>query len=113
MSEKGDGRDHNPYGFSMWLAGGGVKGGQIIGQTDEFGLHAVENRSVDVMLAFTLMIGGVIGAQSGARAGQAVRAEQLRFLLGLLVLAVALRVGADLLTQPGELFSVISSEAGR
>lgn len=44
MSEKGDGRDHNPYGFSMWLAGGGVKGGQIIGQTDDFGLHAVEDR---------------------------------------------------------------------
>jgi hypothetical protein len=44
MSEKGDGRDHNPYGFTMWLAGGGVKGGQIIGATDEFGLFAVDNR---------------------------------------------------------------------
>jgi hypothetical protein len=44
MSEKGDGRDHNPYGFTMWLAGGGVKGGQAIGTTDELGLHAVENR---------------------------------------------------------------------
>ncbi|HEX6984409.1 MAG TPA: DUF1501 domain-containing protein, partial [Planctomycetaceae bacterium] len=44
MSEKGNGRDHNPYGFTMWLAGGGVKGGQVIGQTDEFGLHAVEDR---------------------------------------------------------------------
>lgn len=44
MSEKGDGRDHNPYGFTMWLAGGGVRGGQIIGATDEFGQHAVENR---------------------------------------------------------------------
>jgi hypothetical protein len=44
MSEKGDGRDHNPYGFSMWLAGGGVKGGQVIGATDDFGMHAVENR---------------------------------------------------------------------
>ncbi|WP_373650704.1 DUF1501 domain-containing protein [Schlesneria sp. DSM 10557] len=41
MSEKGDGRDHNPYGFTMWLAGGGVKGGQIIGATDDFGMHAV------------------------------------------------------------------------
>lgn len=45
MSEKGDGRDHNPYGFTMWMAGGGVKGGQIIGQTDDFGIHAVENRA--------------------------------------------------------------------
>lgn len=45
MSEKGDGRDHNPYGFSMWMAGGGAKGGRIVGQTDEFGLHAVESRA--------------------------------------------------------------------
>jgi hypothetical protein len=44
MSEKGDGRDHNPTGFTMWLAGGGVKGGQVIGTTDELGLHAVEDR---------------------------------------------------------------------
>ncbi len=44
MSEKGDGRDHNPNGFSMWMAGGGVKGGQAIGATDDVGLHAVENR---------------------------------------------------------------------
>jgi hypothetical protein len=39
-----DGRDHNPYGFTTWLAGGGVKGGQVIGSTDEIGLHAVEDR---------------------------------------------------------------------
>jgi hypothetical protein len=38
------GRDHNHYGFSMWLAGGGVKGGQVIGATDEFGFRAVENK---------------------------------------------------------------------
>ena len=44
MSEKGNGRDHNPYGFTMWLAGGGVKGGQTIGSTDELGFHAVEDR---------------------------------------------------------------------
>ncbi|MEA3209610.1 MAG: hypothetical protein QOE70_2667 [Chthoniobacter sp.] len=44
MSEKGDGRDHNPTGFTMWMAGGGVKGGQAIGATDEVGLHAVEDR---------------------------------------------------------------------
>jgi hypothetical protein len=44
MSEKGDGRDHNPTGFTMWLAGGGVKGGQIIGETDAVGLHAVKDR---------------------------------------------------------------------
>ena len=44
MSEKGDGRDHNPTGFSMWMAGGGVKGGQSIGATDELGLYAVKDR---------------------------------------------------------------------
>ena len=44
MSEKGNGRDHNPYGFTMWMAGGGVQGGQTIGSTDEIGLHAVEDR---------------------------------------------------------------------
>jgi uncharacterized protein (DUF1501 family) len=38
------GRDHNPYGFTTWLAGGGVKGGQVIGATDEFGFRAVEDR---------------------------------------------------------------------
>jgi uncharacterized protein (DUF1501 family) len=44
MSQGGKGRDHNPYGFTMWLAGGGVKGGQAIGDTDEFGLHAVKEK---------------------------------------------------------------------
>ena len=44
MSEKGTGRDHNPTGFTMWMAGGGVQGGQAIGSTDEVGLRAVEDR---------------------------------------------------------------------
>jgi hypothetical protein len=43
-SQGGKGRDHNPYGFTMWLAGGGVKGGQAIGATDEFGLRAALER---------------------------------------------------------------------
>jgi uncharacterized protein (DUF1501 family) len=43
VSENGDGRDHNHYGFTMWLAGGGVKGGMVHGATDEFGFKAVEN----------------------------------------------------------------------
>jgi hypothetical protein len=42
MSESGNGRDHNPFGFTMWLAGGGVKGGMVYGATDEVGLYAVE-----------------------------------------------------------------------
>ncbi len=44
MSEKGGGRDHNPSGFTMWMAGGGVRGGQSIGSTDEIGLRATENK---------------------------------------------------------------------
>jgi hypothetical protein len=44
MSEQGGGRDHNPTGFTMWMAGGGVKGGQAIGATDDLGLYAVEDR---------------------------------------------------------------------
>jgi hypothetical protein len=43
-TEGNDGRDHSPYGFSMWLAGGGVKGGQAIGATDDFGFRAVEDK---------------------------------------------------------------------
>jgi len=45
FNEKGDGRDHNPWGFTMWMAGGGVKGGQTIGATDEIGLRAIEKRA--------------------------------------------------------------------
>jgi hypothetical protein len=41
MSQSGDGRDHNPHGFTMWFAGGGAKGGRCIGGTDDFGLRAV------------------------------------------------------------------------
>ena len=44
MSEQGNGRDHNPTGFTMWMAGGGVRGGQTLGSTDELGLRAVESR---------------------------------------------------------------------
>jgi hypothetical protein len=44
MSESGNGRDHNPYGFTMWLAGGGVRGGIAHGTTDDIGLYAIENK---------------------------------------------------------------------
>ena len=44
MAQGTDGRDHNPYGFTIWLAGGGVKGGTIHGATDDYGYHAVENK---------------------------------------------------------------------
>jgi hypothetical protein len=45
FNEKGKGRDHNPWGFTMWMAGGGIKGGQTIGTTDEIGLRAIERRA--------------------------------------------------------------------
>lgn len=45
FAQGSDGRDHNQYGFSMWMAGGGIKGGTIYGATDEFGYKAVENKA--------------------------------------------------------------------
>lgn len=45
MSESGDGRDHNPYGFTIWMAGGGIRGGITHGETDEIGLYAVGGHS--------------------------------------------------------------------
>jgi hypothetical protein len=44
MAQGSDGRDHNPFGFTMWLAGGGVKGGTVHGATDDYGYHVVENK---------------------------------------------------------------------
>ncbi|MFN9718702.1 MAG: DUF1501 domain-containing protein, partial [Planctomycetota bacterium] len=43
FAQGSDGRDHNPFGFTVWLAGGGIKGGTVYGATDELGYHAVEN----------------------------------------------------------------------
>ena len=60
MSEKGDGRDHNPTGFTMWMAGGGVEGGRTIGATDELGLHAIDERlHVDDLHATILYLLGI------------------------------------------------------
>jgi uncharacterized membrane protein YfcA len=69
-------------------------------------LHAATNHLVDALLALILMIGGVIGAQFGARAGQRMQAERLRLLLGALVLAVGLRFAYDLVLAPAELYSI-------
>jgi uncharacterized protein (DUF1501 family) len=43
-AENGDGREHHPFGFTMWLAGGGIKGGMVHGATDDFGWHAVQDK---------------------------------------------------------------------
>ena len=69
-------------------------------------MHAATNHLVDALLALILMVGGVTGAQFGARAGQRMKAERLRLLLGLLVLGVGVRFALDLMVQPSELFSI-------
>jgi uncharacterized membrane protein YfcA len=69
-------------------------------------MHAATNHLVDAVLALVLMVGGVIGAQFGARAGQRISGERLRLLLGLLVLAVGIRFGLDLTLVPENLFTL-------
>jgi uncharacterized membrane protein YfcA len=69
-------------------------------------MHASTNHLVDAVLALILMVGGVIGAQFGARAGQNMSAERLRLLLGLIVLGVGLRFAYDLVIRPAELYSI-------
>ena len=69
-------------------------------------LQATTNYSVDIVLGLFLILGGVIGAQLGVRAGERLRGEQLRLLLALLVLAVALRLFIGLVVKPDDPFSV-------
>lgn len=69
-------------------------------------LHAWTSHSVDTVLAVLLLVGGVIGAQIGARVGLLLKAEQLRILLALLVLSVCAKLGLDLLLRPAELYSI-------
>jgi uncharacterized membrane protein YfcA len=69
-------------------------------------LHATQNQTVDVVLAILLMIGGVVGAQLGAAAGERLKAEQLRFLLATLVLMVGLRFAWQLIAPPSDLYSI-------
>jgi len=69
-------------------------------------MHATTNYTVDIVLAVLLLVGGVIGAQIGARIGVKMKAENLRILLALLVLAVCGKLALDLLLQPAELYSI-------
>ncbi|RYE07050.1 MAG: sulfite exporter TauE/SafE family protein [Hyphomicrobiales bacterium] len=69
-------------------------------------LQAVTSQSVDILLAFCLMLGGTVGAQFGASAGKYLRGDQLRALLALLVLAVAIRFGLTLVLPPSDPFSM-------
>ena len=69
-------------------------------------LHATTNYTVDMALAVLLLVGGVIGAQIGTQIGTRLRAEQLRILLAIMVLAVCFKLALDLLIEPSELYSL-------
>ena len=70
-------------------------------------LHAVKNFSVDIILSFLLLVGGVIGAQFGVRIGLKLNAEQLRILLAILVLAMCLKITLELFITPVEIFTLV------
>jgi uncharacterized membrane protein YfcA len=91
-------------GTSMFLT--------LVTMTGATVMHAATNHLVDAVLALTLMVGGVIGAQFGARAGQRIRGEQLRLLLGILVFLVGLRFAYDLILTPDDLYSIRRVENG-
>src|SRR5215469_1952040 len=69
-------------------------------------LQAFTNHTVDAVLALVLLAGGVIGAQIGSRFGTRLRGEQLRFLLALMVLAVAAKLAFDMAVPPDDLYSI-------
>jgi uncharacterized membrane protein YfcA len=69
-------------------------------------LQAWQNQTVDMVLAVLLLVGGVVGAQIGARLGQKLRGEQLRGLMALMVLAVAIKLAIDLVITPSDLYSI-------
>lgn len=69
-------------------------------------LQSIQTQTVDFVLAGLLLFGAVIGAQFGSRAGALLRGEQLRGLLALMVLAVCLKIGYDLVVRPEDLLSV-------
>ncbi|MEL6878425.1 MAG: sulfite exporter TauE/SafE family protein, partial [Pseudomonadota bacterium] len=69
-------------------------------------LHATTNFTVDIALAVLLLIGGVVGAQIGTSLGTKLKAEQLRILLAMMVLAVCIKLALDLLIMPSELYSL-------
>ena len=73
-------------------------------------LQAYQNQTVDLLLAMLLLVGGVIGAQIGARLSQKLRGEQLRGLMALMVVGVAIKLALDLILMPDELFSMGETE---
>ena len=71
-------------------------------------LHATSDQTVDIVLAFLLVLGGAVGVQFGVRVGSQLRGEQLRALLATLVVLVALRLFIGLVTTPGDIYSIVA-----
>ena len=71
-------------------------------------LHATSDQTVDIVLAFLLVLGGVIGVQLGVRVGSQLRGEQLRALLAALVVLVALRLLVGMVTTPNDIYSIVA-----
>jgi hypothetical protein len=69
-------------------------------------MHAIVTQAVDAVLALILIVGGVVGAQIGVRLAPRLKAEQLRILLALLVLAVCFKLAYDLVRPPAEPYSL-------
>ncbi|WP_119679767.1 sulfite exporter TauE/SafE family protein [Indioceanicola profundi] len=69
-------------------------------------MQASLNQTVDIVLALLLLVGGVVGAQFGTRAGTRLRGEQARALLALMVLAVAVKLAVDLIVRPEDLYTI-------
>jgi len=71
-------------------------------------LHATSDQTVDIVLAFLLVVGGVMGVQMGVRVGSQLRGEQLRALLATLVVLVAFRLLVGLITTPNDIYSIVA-----
>jgi len=71
-------------------------------------LHAIQHQTVDALLAFILLIGGVVGSHFGSVMSARLRGEQLRGLLAMLLLAVAGKLLVDLTLTPGDIFTVVT-----
>ena len=76
-------------------------------------VQAITNHSVDIVLAFILMLSGVVAAQYGVRVGQRLKAEQLRALLAIMILAVGVRLAIDLFLPPENLYSIARTGAAQ
>jgi uncharacterized membrane protein YfcA len=76
-------------------------------------LHATISQAVDILLALSLIAGGVVGAQFGVRTGQSLKGEQFRLLLALMILAVGIRFATDIVVEPRERYSITATELER